>query len=171
MNKTFGLIGLSVLMVAVLALFAAAVPLCSDSDGGKDVWTAGTTTDFNGPNEVTNADDCDGASENLKEFYCDGDIGKLDNIKCTDFNAVCITVGDKTVGDYCACPEGYDFVVDKCVAQCVGCECTNSCGDFCTLHPTDPKCNSNPGVPEYPVFTMGLAVIGAGLGLAFLRKK
>jgi hypothetical protein len=44
---------------------------------------------------------------------------------------------------------------------------------YCEEHPEDPKCGGgpNPGVPEFSVLTLGLAVIGAGLGLALLRKK
>lgn len=171
MNKTIGIIGLSVLMVAVFAVFAAAVPSigCSETDSGDDIWNAGITSDYNGPNPVDNADDCDGASENLMEFYCDGDIGKLENTKCTDFNAVCISDGDKNVGDYCACPDGYEFVNDFCVAPCVGCQCDNSCPTFCELHPSAPQCGSD--VPEFSTVTLGLAIAGAGLGVVFLRRQ
>ena len=31
--------------------------------------------------------------------------------------------------------------------------------------------DSNSSVPEFPLFTMGLAIVGVGLGLAFLRKE
>jgi len=161
MNKTFGLIGLSVVLIAVLAMFTLAiapVDFCSDSDGGVDVWTAGITTSNNGPNTVYNADDCDGASENLKEFYCDGDIGKLDNIKCTDFNAVCVSDGDKDVGDYCACPEGYTY--SDAENTCVGNGGGSNGGD-----------DDNNNVPVFPGATLVLAVVGAGLGLALLRKN
>ena len=166
MNKTMSLLGLSVVMVAMLAVFAAAQVPCTDSDSGKDIWTAGITTDEKGPN----ADDCDGASHNLMEFFCDGDTAKHDNIKCDEQNAVCVTVGDKSVGDYCEeCPAGYEVVNNECVEPCVGCECTNSCPDFCELNPTDPSCTG--GVPEFSTMALGAAIVGVGLGLALLRKK
>ncbi|NTV23678.1 MAG: hypothetical protein HGA85_04860, partial [Nanoarchaeota archaeon] len=78
---------------------------CVDSDSGTDIWSAGIATDDKGPN----ADDCDGASENLKEYYCDGDKAKHDNIRCSDYGAVCVSAGDNAVPDYCACPSGYVY--------------------------------------------------------------
>ena len=36
---------------------------------------------------------------------------------------------------------------------------------------TSGSTDTTPGVPEFPLFTIGLAIVGVGLGLAFLRKE
>src|SRR3989339_62617 len=105
---------LGILALLILPIFVSAVPatFCNDSDG-SDIWTAGYTTTDKG----VNVDDCDGASGNLKEFYCDGDKDKLYNTMCSDFNAVCVSAGDETVPDYCACDSGYVLDNGTCVAE------------------------------------------------------
>lgn len=151
---------LSILVIAVFFIFIVnvmAVPIeksCTDSDNGSNIWTAGIATDAKG----ANADDCDGASENLKEFSCDGNKVKVENIKCSDYNAVCVTVGDKTVADHCGCDTGYAFSdsLQKCVY--IGIHDGGSTGG--------PK-----GVPEFSLLTAGMAVVVVTAGLVFMRKN
>lgn len=136
MNKLFGLF--LVLILAASSVVAGAEKFCNDSDGAIDVWTAGFTTTEKG----INFDDCDGASENLKEFYCDDDKDKLDNIKCTDFNALCV---EDEGGDYCGCADGYYF--DNKAGMCV-----------------------EEVVPEFGVVAAGVALIG-GLAIFIIRRR
>ena len=113
---------------------------CTDSDGGIDIWTPGiVNTNIHG----FEADDCDGASENLKEFYCEDDKRKLDNIKCSDYGATCITVGNKSVADYCACPDGQSFNGTMCVEQTFP-----VCGDG-VVNQQSEECDGTAGVGEH----------------------
>jgi hypothetical protein len=144
MKRFISILGI-LLVLMTLVVSVKAVPAekyCLDSDNGKDIWTAGYATTEKG----MDVDDCDGASENLKEFWCDGDKSMPDNIKCSDFNAVCVTVGDKTVPDYCACEKGYVFDDQK------------------------STCVADNEVPEFGVLAGTLAVIGA-LGVFVISRK
>jgi hypothetical protein len=144
MRGIIGAIVVCFMFVAAIQLVSA-VPAasCSDTDGGKDIWTAGTATD----NKGSSVDDCDGASENLKEQYCDGTQAKFDNIKCSDYNAICVSDGDKTVPDYCACDKGYVFDADA------------------------KECTPDNDVPEFGLMAGSIALIGVIAGAFFLRKK
>ncbi|MEK6968335.1 MAG: hypothetical protein AABX51_06925, partial [Nanoarchaeota archaeon] len=129
--KIFSIVALLVLLVSMITVIAVpAESFCSDTDGSADIWTPGTVTTEKG-DEV---DDCDGASDNLKEGYCDANNGKFDNIKCSDFGAVCISADGP---DYCACSEGTHFDVDQCVP--------------------------NNDIPEFSAIAGGIALAGAGL--------
>ncbi len=188
MSKIIGMFSVCVLMITMLAVLVAApapVDFCSDSDSGSNIWIGGTVTTNNGPNTIYKVDDCDGASENLMEFYCDGNQWKLDNIKCSDFGAICITVGDKTVADYCAmptCGDGVKSGDEECDAgSSNGQGCSPLCEQRCNYCDSDCTIKTNynptscgggpPPVPEFSTWTLGLAIIGVGLGLALLRKK
>jgi hypothetical protein len=152
---------LSILVVAMFVIMIAnvmAVPVekfCQETNGAT-IWTGGLTTDEKG----VNAFDCDGASENLKVFTCDGDKVKVDNVKCSDYDAVCVIVGDKTVSDYCGCDTGSGYVFSESQQKCVYVG-TNDGGD-------DGGPN---GVPEFSPLTLGIATIVGAIGLLFLRKN
>ncbi len=91
--------------------------------------------------------------------------------------------GDGIINDGEECDDGTSNGIGcnpLCGEQCNYCDsdCTTetnyggSCPSYCDLHPSDPQCGGGePGVPEFSVLTLGLAIVGAGLGLAFLRKK
>ena len=118
---------------------ACVVGKCTDTDNGKDIWNAGITTDDKG----ANLDSCDGASNNLKEWYCDGSTAKHDNIKCTDFNAVCVEPNDAPA--YCQCSQGYVFDAQQ-----------NTCVE--------------PQVPEFGIIGAALALVSA-IGIFVVRRK
>src|SRR3989344_4426198 len=106
---------MKVLIIAIMIILAAytvsavpAEPFCTDSDGGADIWTPGSATSDQGTLE----DDCDGASENLKEATCNDQLNTHpDNIKCSDYGAICITADGP---DYCSCPQGTTFNGTSC---------------------------------------------------------
>jgi hypothetical protein len=144
MDKTIFVITVLFLFLAVAsAVHAIPAALCSDPDNGKDIWTASITID----NKGANPDDCDGQSQNLKEFYCEGDTIRLDNIKCSDFKAICISAGDESVPDYCGCEKGYIFDTQS-----------NTC---IVLN----------DVPEFGPLAAAIALIGALIAFIFISKE
>lgn len=132
---------------------------CKDTDDGKDIWTPGVVSTgsvqadslrfrFHNDDLVkTHADDCDGRSENLKEYYCQDNKEKVKNIKCSDYGAVCVSAGGKSVPDYCECPKGTEFNEQE--GQCM---------------------KEDVSVPEFGVTGAILATSLAGL-FVFMRKK
>ena len=113
---------------------------CTDTDEGADIWTPGHAYDL----IKMGVDDCDD-SDNLKEYYCDGDNAVFDTVQCSDYNAICISAGDESEPDYCGCAQGLVLVNEMCIPE-----------------------NE---VPEFGVVAAGLALIGA-LGIfAFSRRK
>ena len=140
-------------LVAVMALASSvsATPAsgCVDADFGPSVgpniWVGSYAQD----SKDKLVDDCDGSSTNLKEAVCQDDKTHPENIKCDDYGAVCVTVGDKTVGDYCGCPEGSVFDDEE---------------EFCV-----PK--EIPSTPEFGVIAAGLALAGAGGYISYKRRK
>jgi hypothetical protein len=100
--------------------------------------------------------------------------------------------GECTTGEYCGdsivndgeqcdvgsnngvgCTPGCGSSCDYCDSDCTtetnfGGSCCDPITECC--YPGAPGCGGNP-VPEFSLVTLGLAVIGAGLGLALLRKK
>ncbi|MEM4397969.1 MAG: hypothetical protein QW757_05095 [Candidatus Woesearchaeota archaeon] len=112
MKKTMLLIFF--LVVALTSVYSDKDKFCNDPDG-LNIWQPNTVVTEKG----NYADDCDGASENLKEYTCKDDQEHPVNVKCSDYNAVCVSVGDKTEPDYCACQKGYVFseTENKCVVE------------------------------------------------------
>ena len=124
----------------------------------------------------------DGIKNNGEQ--CDGTDGVGAHQSC---NADCHLVnipycGDEIIGTNEQCDDGGNNGVacsPLCESSCNYCsnDCTTetntggSCQSYCDLHPTDTSCGGNPGVPVFPGITLGFAVIGAGLGLAMLRKQ
>ncbi|MBI5061282.1 MAG: hypothetical protein HZB67_03130 [Candidatus Aenigmarchaeota archaeon] len=123
---------------------SVAEKFCTDSDGGLNVWSGGIATTEKG-NDV---DDCDGASSNLKEFTCEDDKSKVNTENCDTYDAICVSAGDETVADYCACPQGWTFSArdGKCVE-----------GDVV--------------VPEFGLLGGIAATLAAGLFIAGIRKR
>ena len=133
------------LMLSVSGVVAGGEGFCNnDFDDGIDVWNGGYTEN----EDNTKADDCDGESDNLKEYYCDGDRRRHENVNCGDFGAVCVSVGDRHDADYCACPEGNHF--DEKEEQCVPDEVV---------------------IPEFSGIAGGIALAGAGAGYILLRRR
>ena len=127
-----------------------------DYDGvsvGPNIWTPSYAQDNSNNNNVL-VDDCDGSSENLKEATCKEDKVFHDNIQCIDYGAVCVTVGDKSVPDYCGCPQGTHL--DEEQQECVEDE-------------EQPPAERS--VPEFGVVAAGLALAGAGVYIARKRRK
>jgi len=70
-------------------------------------------------------------------------------------------------------PGGCGMTCNYCDSDCTtetnfGGICCNPATECC--YAGAPGCGT-PGVPEFPLFTLGLAIVGVGLGLALLRKK
>ncbi|MEM2131160.1 MAG: hypothetical protein QXR96_01425 [Candidatus Woesearchaeota archaeon] len=101
MKKIFLMI---IFVLALTTSFADKEKFCNDSDG-LNIWTPNVVVTEKG----NYADDCDGASENLKEYTCKNNKEHPVNVKCSDYNAVCVSAGDENVPDYCACQKGYVF--------------------------------------------------------------
>ena len=185
--KKFSMLLVLMLISSVFIVSVSAVkedPFCTDFDGGADPWTASYATSDKG----TLVDDCDGSSTNLKEATCKGSDTHPDNIKCTDFGAVCITVGVKNDDqpDYCGCPEGSTFNGIGCVPlqqeprcgdgainqeseQCDdGPQGSETCTPNCTF--VEEECDGNcpNDIPEFTTIGAGLVLAGAG---AYIYRK
>lgn len=143
---------LVVVSIALPALASPPVSFCTDSDGGEDIWIPGSAEDDKG----VLYDNCDGASENLKEATCKGVNTHPVNIKCSDFGAICVSDGNTETPDYCECPDGYALSGENCVEAYVP--------------PNNPPPPPS-GVPEFGTFGLIIAVLGGILGLNFLRKN
>jgi len=148
----------AIIMFVALAMLTSvlatpAEKFCTDTDG-IDVWTPGYVENEKG----SDMDDCDGASENLKEKYCDDDKIKVKNIKCTDFGAVCISAQG---ADYCACPEGTVKYEGYCLSIADDDDDDDDDDD------EDPQ---DPSVPEF-TFIGGALAAGAVGAYALKRRK
>ena len=132
-----------VLMTALMSMTAMAVQTetCTDSDGGIEIYTPG----FVVTNKDFLMDDCDGNSGNLKEYYCDGTKKAHDNVKCSDYGAVCVS---QSGPDMCACPAGSSF---------------NSQSQMCV--------DETEEIPEFSTIAAGIAVAGSVAGYLMLRRK
>ena len=152
-----------------------------------------------GDGNVDAGEQCDGTAGVGEHQTCNVDCHLVDlpycgdktcngDETCSTCEADCGTCpvqpfcGDGNLGTNEQCDDGSNNgkgCSPLCGEQCNYCgnDCTtktntgSSCPSYCDLHPTDPQCGGNPGVPEFSLITIGLAVIGVGLGLAFLRKK
>lgn len=75
---------------------------------------------------------------------------------------------EKVTGDE-ECDDGSDNGV---VCTPTACGICSYCSDTCEIETVRDYCPPPDGeVPEFSVVTLGLAVIGAGLGLVFIRKR
>ena len=120
--KKYSILFVLMLISSVFAVSVSAVDFCIDSDG-DDPFVGGFTTTEQG----INYDDCDGVSDNHKEFVCDGDEDKFiaPQYNCfDDFGADCV---EAEGGDYCDCPQGTEF--DEEEGGCVPVEEEPRCGD------------------------------------------
>jgi len=132
-----------------------------------------TTTAYCGDGIINDGEECDGTAGVTAHHRCT-DQCELEYVpycgdNILDTNEQCDDGSDNGVECNPLCDDECDYCSDKCTTET---ESGESCPpDFCELHPNDPSCGGNPGVPEFPLFTLGLAIVGAGLGLAFLRKK
>jgi hypothetical protein len=77
MKKVLGILVLVMLLAVNLVSAIATVKFCIDSDA-KDYYNRGNATDEKG----INVDQCDGNSDNLKEYFCEEDKVKVENFKC-----------------------------------------------------------------------------------------
>ena len=138
------IIAISILMLTLLSFAVAAKPsaFCTDTDGGISIYTPGTVTSDKG----TFYDDCDGSSENLKEFYCDDKKDAHENVKCSDYGAFCIT---RQGPDSCECPIGTVFN-----------EQSQMCIDETPNH-----------IPEFSTVAAGIALAGSSIGYILLRRN
>ncbi|TAL54654.1 MAG: hypothetical protein EPN86_03755 [Nanoarchaeota archaeon] len=139
--KIFSLIVLAIMTLSVMSVTVlAGADFCNDSNASTDPFVGGSVTTEKG---VSN-DDCDGASDNLKEFYCDGDKAKFKTpqIDCGDFNAVCVSEDGP---DHCGCTEGN--------------------------HLDGKSCVPDSQIPEFSAIAAGIAVSGAGVGYLALRRR
>ena len=144
MNKTIFVLALVALSIFAFSVSATpSVDYCIDYDGGVDIWTGA----YANSNKGVLVDDCDGQSDNLKEATCVNDKTHPENVKCTDFGAVCVSVGDESEPDYCGCPEGTSFSEEF---------------DMCISDNAD-------SVPEFG--TIGAGLVLAGAGAYFSRKR
>lgn len=108
----------------------ACVLPCTDSDGGRDVYTVGTTTGASG----SNTDTCNDASTVL-EWYCDGN-----------------TVRSASIG----CPSGYACSLGRCITSTPACSDTDG-GNFPAIFGAvragsssySDSCTSLTGLKEY----------------------
>ena len=132
--------------------------LCSDAN-----WQA-TGNSWHAPSgyqiSVTeHAENCQ--LESLPPFCGDGKVGTDE--QCDDGS-------DNGVECNPACDDECDYCSNKCTLET---KYGRSCPSYCDLHPADPKCGGGPepGVPEFSILTLGIAVISVGLGLALLRKR
>ena len=154
---------------------------CTDKDGydgtqyctDECTWSECTPTEGCGDGIINDGEECDGTAGVTAHHRCT-DQCELEYVPycgddILDTDEQCDDGSDNGVECNPLCDDECDYCSDKCTTE------TNygeSCPpDFCELHPNDPSCGGNPGVPEFPLFTLGLAVIGVGLGIALLRKR
>jgi len=82
-----GLAGaLLMIFAGVILLYANATGLatgtaCTDTDGGDDIFTQGTTTQTTGGQGTVRTDSCNGKNH-VTEFYCDGNVRRYKVLVC-----------------------------------------------------------------------------------------
>jgi uncharacterized repeat protein (TIGR01451 family) len=143
---------------------------CTDSDGYSGMqycteectWSECDPIESCGDGEVNDGEVCDGTDGVPAHYRCTSEC-ELEYVpycgdSFTDTNEQC----DDGSSNGKTCTPACDGSCDYCDSDCKTVTLEGSpCGGG----------GGEPGVPEFPLFTMGLAVIGVGLGLAFLRKK
>ena len=96
MNKILSLI-LVVFLFSLMVVSATPAKTCTEyGDVGNDPFTPGYIVWTTGSSH-TEYDECDGQSDNMKEFYCNGTEKAMDNVHCV--NGCVIVSGGP---DYCA---------------------------------------------------------------------
>lgn len=99
-------------------------PLCTDSDGGKNIYTIGTC--YDSYSCVKGCIDLSVDLYTIREFYCSGDRCTSENIKCpTNY----IVGSEEGGGAYCRSISGCKLVGQSCSRNADCCESAPYCGD------------------------------------------